>query len=49
LVGVQLYFGPDNPNGAALLAGIVRTLVPLLERTSVASAAEMRWPRCTSE
>jgi hypothetical protein len=49
VVGVRLYFAPDNPNDAALLAGIVRTLVPLLERTGVASAAEMRWPRCTSE
>ena len=41
MLGVQLYFGPDDPNGAALLAGIVRTLLPLLERTGVANAAEI--------
>jgi hypothetical protein len=41
MLGVQPYFGPDDPNGAALLAGIVRTLLPLLERTGVANAAEI--------
>jgi hypothetical protein len=41
MLGVQPYFGPDDPNGAALLAGVVRTLGPLLERTGVANAAEV--------
>lgn len=41
MLGLQPYFGPEDPNGAALLAGIVRTLVPLLERTGVTNAAEI--------
>ena len=41
MLGVQLYFGPEDANGTALLAGIVRTLLPLLERTGVATAAEV--------
>jgi len=41
MLGVQPHFGPDDPNGPALLPGIVRTLVPLLERTGVATAAEI--------
>ena len=49
MLAVQPYFGPDDPNGAALLAGIVRTLLPLLERTGVANAAGSEWRRCTSE
>jgi hypothetical protein len=40
-LGLQPYFGPDDPNGAALLDAIVRTLLPLLERTGVANAAEI--------
>lgn len=41
MLGVQPYFGPNDPNGAALLTGVVRTLLPLLERTGVAHAAEV--------
>ena len=41
MVGVQPHFGPDDPDGAALLAGIVRTALPLIERTGAASAAHV--------
>jgi hypothetical protein len=33
--------GPHDPNGSALLAGIVRTLLPLVEQTGVANATEI--------
>ena len=33
--------GPDDLDGAAILAGIVRTVLPLIERTGVATAAEV--------
>lgn len=49
MLGVQPYFGPDDPNGAALLAGIVRTLLPLLERTVRRMPRKWEWRRCTSE
>lgn len=41
MMGVQPHFGPEDPHGPALLAGIVRTAVPLMERTSVATAADV--------
>ena len=41
MLGVQPYFGSDDANGTALLTGIVRTLLPVLERTGVATAAEV--------
>jgi SAM-dependent methyltransferase len=41
MVGVQPHFGPEDPDGAAILAGIVRTVLPLIERTGVATAAEV--------
>ena len=41
MMGVQPHFGPDDPDGAYILAGIVRTVVPLMERTGVATAAEV--------
>jgi len=41
MIGVQPHFGPDDPDGAAILAGIVRTVLPLMERTGVATAAEV--------
>ena len=41
MVGVQPHFGPADPDGAAILAGIVRTVLPLIERTGVATAAEV--------
>jgi hypothetical protein len=40
-IGVQPHFGPQDPDGAATLAGIVRTALPLIERTGVATAAEV--------
>ena len=41
MIGVQPHFGPEDPDGAAILAGIVRTVLPLIERTGVATAAEV--------
>jgi hypothetical protein len=41
MIGIQPCFGPDDPDGAALLAGIVRTLLPLMERTAVATVEEI--------
>ncbi len=42
MIGLQHCFGPDNPDGAALLAGIVRTLSPLMERVNVATVEEIQ-------
>ncbi len=42
MIGIQTCFGPDDPDGAALLAGVVRTLSPLMERTNVATMAEIQ-------
>lgn len=41
MIGLQPHFGPGDPDGAALLAGIVRTMVPVIERTRVATATEV--------
>jgi hypothetical protein len=41
MLGVQPHFGPHDPAAAALLAGIIRTAAPLIERTGVASAEEI--------
>jgi SAM-dependent methyltransferase len=41
MVGVQPHFGSDDPDGAAILAGIVRTALPLIERSGVATVAEV--------
>jgi ubiquinone/menaquinone biosynthesis C-methylase UbiE len=41
MIGIQPCFGPDNRDGAALLAGIVGTLLPLMERTGVATVEEI--------
>ena len=41
MMGVQPHFGPGDPDGAALLAGIIRTAAPLIERTGVAAAEEI--------
>jgi ubiquinone/menaquinone biosynthesis C-methylase UbiE len=41
MIGVQPHFGPEDPDGAAILAGIVRTVLPLIERTGVATASEV--------
>ena len=41
MIGVQPHFGPDDRDGAAILAGIVRAALPLIERAGVATAAEV--------
>lgn len=41
MLAVQPHFGPDDPDGPAILAGIVRTSLPLIERTGVATAEEV--------
>src|SRR5215469_2625166 len=41
MIGVQPHFGPDDPDGAAILAGIVTTVLPLIERLGVTTAAEV--------
>jgi SAM-dependent methyltransferase len=41
MIGVQPHFGPGDPAAVALLAGIVRTIAPLIERTGVATAEEI--------
>jgi SAM-dependent methyltransferase len=38
MIGVQPYFGPEDPDAAAILAGIVGTALPLIERAGVATA-----------
>jgi SAM-dependent methyltransferase len=42
LIGFQHCFGPDDPDGAALLAGVVGTLSPLMERVNVASMDQIQ-------
>jgi SAM-dependent methyltransferase len=41
MIGIQPCFGPDNHDGVALLAGIVHTLMPLMERADVATVDEI--------
>jgi SAM-dependent methyltransferase len=41
MIGVQPHFGPEDTDGAAILAGIVRTVLPVIERTGVATAAQV--------
>jgi hypothetical protein len=41
MLGVQPYFGPRDPAGPFLLAGIVRAILPLIERTGVATADQV--------
>jgi SAM-dependent methyltransferase len=41
MLTIQPYFGPADPMSHALLPGIVRTLLPVLERTGIASAADV--------
>jgi hypothetical protein len=41
MVGVQPHFGPDDPAGPATLAGIVGTMLPLIEHTGVATAQQV--------
>jgi ubiquinone/menaquinone biosynthesis C-methylase UbiE len=41
MLAVQPHFGPDDPDGPAWLAGVVRSLLPLIERTQLATADEI--------
>jgi hypothetical protein len=41
MIGVQPHFGADDPDGPAILAGIVRTALPLIERTGAATVEEI--------
>jgi ubiquinone/menaquinone biosynthesis C-methylase UbiE len=41
MLGVQPHFGPDHPGGPALLGGVVRTLMPVIKKTWVATAEEV--------
>jgi SAM-dependent methyltransferase len=41
MIGIQPHFGPHDPDGPAILAGIVRAALPLIERVGVATAAEV--------
>jgi len=41
MIGIQPHFGPDNPAAVALIAGVIRTAAPLIERTGVATAGEI--------
>lgn len=41
MLGVQPHFAPDDLDGAAILAGIVATALPLIERAGVATAAQV--------
>jgi ubiquinone/menaquinone biosynthesis C-methylase UbiE len=41
MLGVQPHFGPGATEGPALLAGIVRTCLPLIERGGVATAEQV--------
>jgi len=42
MLGVQPLFGPDDPSGPALLAGITQTILPLMERFKVTTAEEVQ-------
>jgi SAM-dependent methyltransferase len=41
MIGVQPHFGPTDPDGPRIFAGVVRTVLPLMERTGVVTAAEV--------
>ena len=41
MLSIQSHFGPADPKGHALLAGIVRTLLPAIERGGIATAADV--------
>lgn len=41
MLATQPHFGPADPDGHALLAGIVRTLLPAIERNGIATAGEV--------
>jgi SAM-dependent methyltransferase len=41
MLGIQPHFGPDDPAAVDLLAGVMRTAAPLIERTGVATPEQM--------
>jgi SAM-dependent methyltransferase len=41
MIGVQPLLGPNDPDAAAIIAGTVRTSMPVIERTGVATATEV--------
>lgn len=41
MTGVQPHFGPGDPAAVGLLAGIIHTVAPLIERTGVATAEQI--------
>jgi SAM-dependent methyltransferase len=41
MTGVQPHFGPSDPAAVGLMAGIIRTIAPLIERTGVATAEQI--------
>ena len=41
MIGIQPHFGSDDPVTIGMLAGIIRTTAPLIERTGVATAEEI--------
>jgi cyclopropane fatty-acyl-phospholipid synthase-like methyltransferase len=41
MLGIQPHFGPDDPAAVAVLAGVIQTAAPLIERTGVATAEEI--------
>jgi ubiquinone/menaquinone biosynthesis C-methylase UbiE len=41
MIGIQPCFGPEDPANAALVAGVVRTMLPVIERTGIATAEEI--------
>ncbi|MGW1617463.1 class I SAM-dependent methyltransferase [Streptomyces sp. NPDC002285] len=42
MLGVHPQFVPDDPDGPALFAGIVRTMLPLIEKAGAATAQEIQ-------
>lgn len=46
MVAVQPHFGPGDPDGAGLLAGILRSSAPLIERTGVAGRERLGIDTC---
>jgi predicted O-methyltransferase YrrM len=41
MIGVQPHFGPDDPAAVALADGVLQAVAPLIERTGIATAAEI--------
>lgn len=41
MTGIELCFGPDDPANVVLCVGMVRTLLPIMEKTGVATAEEI--------